>query len=63
MISCHRMHLLDVVNQYRAIFSDDASGSEENYDSGLVQTLKLFHAPKDNRGWITVKYSGSVIVQ
>ncbi|KAJ0491850.1 putative oligomeric Golgi complex subunit 8, cullin repeat-like-containing domain superfamily [Helianthus annuus] len=36
MVNCHRMHLFDVVNQYRAIFADDTSGSEENYDSGLL---------------------------
>lgn len=36
MVNCHRMHLFDVVNQYRAIFADDTSGSEENYDGGLL---------------------------
>ncbi|KAL3655720.1 conserved oligomeric Golgi complex component [Castilleja foliolosa] len=36
VVNCHRMHLFDVVNQYRAIFADDTSGSEENYDGGLL---------------------------
>lgn len=36
MVDCQRMHLFDVVNQYRAIFADDTSGSEENYDGGLL---------------------------
>ncbi|XWS72427.1 hypothetical protein CRYUN_Cryun02cG0038600 [Craigia yunnanensis] len=36
MISCHILHLFDVVNQYCAIFADDTSGSEENYDGGLL---------------------------
>ncbi|CAA0821288.1 conserved oligomeric Golgi complex component-related / COG complex component-related [Striga hermonthica] len=36
MVNCQRMHLFDVVNQYRAIFVDDTSGNEENYDGGLL---------------------------
>ena len=36
MVACQRTHLFDVVNQYRAIFADDTSGSEENYDGGLL---------------------------
>ncbi|KAK8940421.1 hypothetical protein KSP39_PZI010666 [Platanthera zijinensis] len=36
MVNCHRMHLFDVVNQYRAIFSNDKSRNEENYDGGLL---------------------------
>ncbi|XP_010938315.1 conserved oligomeric Golgi complex subunit 8 [Elaeis guineensis] len=36
MVNCHRMHLFDVVNQYRAIFNNDKSGSEEIYDGGLL---------------------------
>ncbi|KAJ9702024.1 hypothetical protein PVL29_003986 [Vitis rotundifolia] len=36
MVNCQRMHLFDVVNQYRAIFADDTSGSEENFDGGLL---------------------------
>ncbi|KAF8661191.1 hypothetical protein HU200_057306 [Digitaria exilis] len=36
MVTCHRVHLFDVVNQYRAIFNNDKSGNEENYDGGLL---------------------------
>ncbi|KAJ6794679.1 conserved oligomeric Golgi complex subunit 8 [Iris pallida] len=36
MVNCHRTNLFDVVNQYRAIFNNDKSGSEENYDGGLL---------------------------
>ncbi|CAN6356368.1 unnamed protein product [Urochloa humidicola] len=36
MVTCHRVHLFDVVNQYRAIFNNDKSGNEESYDGGLL---------------------------
>lgn len=36
MVTCHRVHLFDVVNQYRAIFNNDKSGNDENYDGGLL---------------------------
>ncbi|XP_078432120.1 conserved oligomeric Golgi complex component-related / COG complex component-like protein [Wolffia australiana] len=36
MVNCHRTQLFDIVNQYRAIFNNDKSGNEENYDGGLL---------------------------
>ncbi|KAF3330279.1 conserved oligomeric Golgi complex subunit 8 [Carex littledalei] len=36
MVNCYRRNLFDVVTQYRAIFSNDKSGSDENYDGGLL---------------------------
>ncbi|KAJ4959194.1 hypothetical protein NE237_026305 [Protea cynaroides] len=36
MVNRRRGHLINAVNQYRALFSDDKSESEENYDSGLL---------------------------
>ncbi|KAJ1695225.1 hypothetical protein LUZ63_011923 [Rhynchospora breviuscula] len=36
MVNCYRTNLFDVVTQYRAIFSNDNSGSDENYDGGLL---------------------------
>ncbi|XP_043709575.1 conserved oligomeric Golgi complex subunit 8-like [Telopea speciosissima] len=41
MVNCHRMHLLNAVNQYRALFSDDKSESEENYDGGLLYSWAM----------------------
>lgn len=41
MADCHRVHLFDVVNQYRAIFSDDTSGHEENTDGGLLYSWAM----------------------
>lgn len=37
----HRVHLFDVVMQYRAIFSDDTSGHEENTDGGLLYSWAM----------------------
>ncbi|XP_043722545.1 conserved oligomeric Golgi complex subunit 8-like [Telopea speciosissima] len=41
MVNCHRTHLLNAVNQYRALFSDDKSESEENYDGGLLYSWAM----------------------
>lgn len=36
LTDCHRMHLFDVVMQYRAIFADDTSSADATSDGGLV---------------------------
>lgn len=41
MADCHRVHLFDVVTQYRAIFADDTSGNEENYEGGLLYSWAM----------------------
>ncbi|KAH7437594.1 hypothetical protein KP509_05G079700 [Ceratopteris richardii] len=38
---CHRVHIFDVVTQYRAIFTDDTSGNEEKYDGGLLYSWAM----------------------
>ncbi|KAG6556242.1 hypothetical protein Mapa_002183 [Marchantia paleacea] len=41
MADCHKVHLFDVVTQYRAIFADDTSGHEENSDGGLLYSWAM----------------------
>ena len=41
LADCHRVHLFDVVTQYRAIFTDDTSGNEERYDGGLLYSWAM----------------------
>ncbi|KAL3687047.1 hypothetical protein R1sor_013356 [Riccia sorocarpa] len=41
MADCHKVHLFDVVTQYRAIFADDTSGNEENSDGGLLYSWAM----------------------
>eukprot|EP00850_Spirogloea_muscicola_P019449 SM000190S04885 [mRNA] locus=s190:168772:176683:- [translate_table: standard] len=41
MTDSHRVHLFDVVMQYRAIFSDDTSGLEERGDGGLIYSWAM----------------------
>ncbi|KAI5082344.1 hypothetical protein GOP47_0002087 [Adiantum capillus-veneris] len=41
LADCHRVHLFDVVTQYRAIFTDDTSGNEEKYDGGLLYSWAM----------------------
>lgn len=41
MADCHRVHLFDVVTQYRAIFTDDTSGNEDNSDGGLLYSWAM----------------------
>ncbi|XP_073114982.1 conserved oligomeric Golgi complex subunit 8 [Elaeis guineensis] len=53
MVNCHRMHLFDVVNQYRAIFNNDKSGIEENYDGGLLFSWAM-HQIENHLGTLEV---------
>ncbi|XP_020578011.1 conserved oligomeric Golgi complex subunit 8 isoform X1 [Phalaenopsis equestris] len=53
MVNCHRMHLFDVVNQYRAIFSNDKSGNDENYDGGLLFSWSM-HQIRNHLGTLEV---------
>ncbi|KAG1367573.1 conserved oligomeric Golgi complex subunit 8 [Cocos nucifera] len=53
MVNCHRMHLFDVVNQYRAIFNNDKSGNEENYDGGLLFSWAM-HQIENHLGTLEV---------
>lgn len=38
----HRMHLWDVVTQFRAIFADDTSGQEEQPEGGLIYSWATY---------------------
>ncbi|XP_020696668.1 conserved oligomeric Golgi complex subunit 8 [Dendrobium catenatum] len=53
MVNCHRMHLFDVVNQYRAIFSNDKSGNDESYDGGLLFSWSM-HQIRNHLGTLEV---------
>ncbi|KAJ7561079.1 hypothetical protein O6H91_03G013000 [Diphasiastrum complanatum] len=41
LADCHRIHLFDVVTQYRAIFADDTTDREENSDGGLLYSWAM----------------------
>jgi len=41
LTDCHRMHLFDVVMQYRAIFADDTSSADATSDGGLVYSWAM----------------------
>ncbi|KAL2629029.1 hypothetical protein R1flu_013715 [Riccia fluitans] len=41
MADYHKVHLFDVVTQYRAIFADETSGNEENSDGGLLYSWAM----------------------
>lgn len=38
---CHKVHLFEVVTQYRALFADDTSDHKENRDGGLLYSWAM----------------------
>lgn len=46
LTDAHRVHLFDVVMQYRAIFADDTSAADAQADSGLVHAWAMHRLSK-----------------
>lgn len=46
LTDAHRVHLFDVVMQYRAIFADDTSAADAQADSGLVHAWAMHRVSK-----------------